>query len=140
MPYTLNKAEREKDASKVESLGPFAFSLSMISLLAYFKILKDNRKFDSVYRGVRLHSKIFDEYKVDKEIELRGFLNTSLNKEIAYSYMFKGLKKDEVPVLFQIDNINEIPYFNNFILDNSEYSLFTYEQEVLVCYFGYRKY
>jgi hypothetical protein len=34
LPYTLNKAEREKDASKVMSLGPFAFALSRISLWA----------------------------------------------------------------------------------------------------------
>ena len=27
LPYTLNKAEREKDASKVKSLGPFGYVL-----------------------------------------------------------------------------------------------------------------
>jgi hypothetical protein len=28
LPYNLNKAEREKDASKVQSLGPFSFVLA----------------------------------------------------------------------------------------------------------------
>ncbi len=31
LPYTLNKAEREKDASKVKSLGPFILLLGIIS-------------------------------------------------------------------------------------------------------------
>ena len=31
LPYTLNKAEREKDASKVKSLGPFGWALKIIS-------------------------------------------------------------------------------------------------------------
>jgi hypothetical protein len=31
LPYNLNKAEREKDASKLLSLGPFAFVLKEIS-------------------------------------------------------------------------------------------------------------
>jgi hypothetical protein len=31
LPYTLNKAERNKDISKIKSLGPFAKVLSTIS-------------------------------------------------------------------------------------------------------------
>ena len=50
--------------------------------------------------------------------------------------MFKGLSKDEVPVLYQIDKLNETSCAN-FVLDNSDYSLFTYEQEVLVSYIGF---
>jgi hypothetical protein len=34
LPYNLNKAERERDASKVKSLGPFAFALERISIRA----------------------------------------------------------------------------------------------------------
>ena len=34
LPYTLNKAERDKDASKVKSLGPYAWVLGEISVLA----------------------------------------------------------------------------------------------------------
>ena len=44
--------------------------------------------------------------------------------------MFKQLADEEVPVLYQIYNLHEkgIFYFN---LDNSEFSLFNYEQEIL---------
>ena len=34
LPYTLNKAEREKDASKVKSLGPVGYALRGISYWA----------------------------------------------------------------------------------------------------------
>ena len=51
--------------------------------------------------------------------------------ETANKYMFKGLSKNEVPILYQFDNLNEIPFFS-FILDSSDYSLFPNEQEVLV--------
>ena len=45
--------------------------------------------------------------------------------------MFKGLSKDDVPVLYQIHNLddNGSGYFK---LDSEEYSLFPYEQEVLI--------
>ena len=45
--------------------------------------------------------------------------------------MFKGLSKDDVPVLYQINNLDKFGY-NYFKLDNEEYSLFPYEQEVLL--------
>ncbi len=31
LPYALNKAERDQDASKIESLGPFGMVLEEIS-------------------------------------------------------------------------------------------------------------
>ena len=45
--------------------------------------------------------------------------------------MFRGLSKDQVSVLYQISNLdkNGLYYFK---LDNEEYSLFPYEQEVLL--------
>ncbi len=45
--------------------------------------------------------------------------------------MFRGLSKDVVPVLYQIHNLNKNGkcYFK---LDNTDYSLFPYEQEVLL--------
>ena len=45
--------------------------------------------------------------------------------------MFKGLSKDDVPVLYQISNLDEDGY-SYFKLDSKEYSLFPYEQEVLL--------
>ena len=45
--------------------------------------------------------------------------------------MFRGLSKDQVSVLYQISNLSPfgLAYFK---LDNAEYSLFPYEQEVLL--------
>ena len=45
--------------------------------------------------------------------------------------MFRGLSKDVVPVLYQIHDLSEYGY-NYFKLDNADYSLFPYEQEVLL--------
>ena len=45
--------------------------------------------------------------------------------------MFKGLNKEDVPVLYQINNLNDGGNFY-FKLDNADYSLFPYEQEVLL--------
>ena len=79
--------------------------------------------------------KIFEEYKDIKNenrvLELRGFTSTSLKKDIAFQFMFRGLSKDQVPVLYQIYNLNDegLSYFK---LDNEEYSLFPFEQEVLL--------
>jgi hypothetical protein len=41
------------------------------------------------------------------------------------------LKPDEVPVLFEITNLDEDGW-NYFILDSKDYSLFDYEKEVLL--------
>jgi hypothetical protein len=49
-----------------------------------------------------------------------------MKKEIAYKFMFKGLKKNEVAVLYQIKNLNGKGWYY-FKLDNSDYSLFPKE-------------
>ena len=45
--------------------------------------------------------------------------------------MFSGLNKEDVPVLYQINNLSNVGY-SYFKLDNADYSLFPYEQEVLL--------
>ncbi len=45
--------------------------------------------------------------------------------------MFRGLSKEVVPVLYQIHNLDKDGYYY-FKLDNADYSLFPYEQEVLL--------
>ena len=45
--------------------------------------------------------------------------------------MFRGLSKDQVSVLYQISNLHKDGYYY-FKLDNAEYTLFPYEQEVLL--------
>ena len=44
-------------------------------------------------------------------VYLKGFQSASLIKEIAFRFMFKNLKKDCVPVLFQITELSEIGSF-----------------------------
>jgi hypothetical protein len=62
---------------------------------------------------------------------LKGFTSTSLNIEIAFKFMFKRLREEDVPVLYQIDNLDKDGWYY-FKLDNSDYSLFPKEQEVLL--------
>ncbi len=54
---------------------------------------------------------VIKEYKEIKEkgipLELKGFTSTSLSKDIAFGFMFTALKKDHVPVLYQITNLFE---------------------------------
>ena len=45
--------------------------------------------------------------------------------------MFKGLRNDEIPVLYKIYNLRE-DGFNYFKLDNEDYSIYPHEQEVLL--------
>ncbi len=85
---------------------------------------------------MKLPLEIFEEYKDIQTsdwpmLTLMGFTSTSLKKEVAFKFMFKGLKKEDVPVLYQINNLRAdgLYYFK---LDNAEYSLFPYEQEVLL--------
>ncbi len=84
---------------------------------------------------MKLPLKIFEEYKhIQNKYELltlRGFTSTSLKKEEAFKFMFKGLNKEDVAVLYQINNISKDGTFY-FKLDNADYSLFPYEQEVLL--------
>ncbi len=88
-----------------------------------------------VYRGVKLPLKLFEEYKDIKnkkyKLKLRGFTSTSLKKEEAIKFMFTGLNKEYVPVLYQINNLADDGYCY-FRLNNADYSLFPYEQEVLL--------
>ena len=91
------------------------------------------------YRGAKVPLKIFEDYKdilnkkkglYKKYLQIKGFTSTTLKKEEAFKYIFKGLRNDDVPVLYQIRNQKEDGHYY-FHLDSEEYSLFPYEQEVL---------
>ena len=77
----------------------------------------------------------FKEYKEIKNknesLTLRGFTSTSLKKDKAFGFLFRGLRKDFVPVLYQINNLSEKGY-KHFYLDSEEYSLYSDEKEVLL--------
>ena len=64
LPYTLNLADRNRDASKVLSLGPFAWVLKNIFWEAQSS--REDFYWDPltlVYRGVKLPLKIFEAYE-----------------------------------------------------------------------------
>ena len=88
-----------------------------------------------MYRGAVLPLNVIEDYKLTKEkgipLELKGFTSTTLSKDIAFGFMFKGLKKDHVPVLYQISNLfqDKLGYFK---MDDECYSLFSYEEEILL--------
>ena len=62
---------------------------------------------------------------------LNSYTSTSLKEKIAYKFMFRGLKNDDVSVLYEISNLDE-KGFNYFKLDNKEYAMFQKEDEVLL--------
>ena len=54
-----------------------------------------------------------------------------LDLDIARGFMFKGIKQNDYPVLFEIKAL--ITQWH-FCLDNENYSLYDYEKEILVNY------
>ena len=104
LPYNLNKAERERDPKKVMTFGPFSLVLIEISIEG---MRMRNNKLTSetfIYRGAQLPLKKFEEYldlkNKNTRLELRGFTSTSLEKKIAFKFMFRGLSKDQVSILY----------------------------------------
>ena len=96
-----------------------------------------------VYRGAKLPLKILEEYKdiynKNRRFKLNGCTSTSLKIEEAFKFMFKGLSKDDVPVLYKINNFVCKYIIKYKKLDNPDYSQFPNEEEVLLQYCHYCK-
>ena len=71
---------------------------------------------------------IKDYYERNDWLRLKGYQSTSESIDVASSFMLKGLKINDYPVLFHIKGIIDDSYF---ALDNDEYSFFDYEKELL---------
>jgi hypothetical protein len=93
LPFNLNLAERNRDASKIVSLGPFAETFRYISLLA-----QSNRKISrdpssTLYRGTHINLKIFQDYRNKlnrkEKLVLDGYTSTSESLETALKYISK---------------------------------------------------
>ena len=86
-----------------------------------------------VYRGVKLTKEQLDEIKsfhINKScIRLRGYQSTSEDKDVAIGFMLQGLTANQYPLLLQIYGLRELGFF---ALDNADYSLFSYERELLI--------
>ena len=102
----LNRASRNKDASKIQYYGAFAAALSYIISSAN----KNNgaRKNPSamvqtLYRGIKLKREELEVYRTSKIINLLGYTSTSRCQQQAQIFAFEGLKTDQVPVVLQIE-------------------------------------
>ena len=56
-----------------------------------------------LYRGLKLKKDEVDTYKVGSKIRLMGYISTSLQESVAYSFATKGHDKVKVPVVYEID-------------------------------------
>lgn len=101
IPTVLNKAEREKDLSKVQSLGPFALVLRSIVCGAQEERTDKERTqgIITVWRGTILHKNDIKEYKSklkDKlkksQIRFMGFACATTTKEQALKYIIDDQK------------------------------------------------
>jgi len=86
-----------------------------------------------VYRGVKLTKEQLDElknlYKNNEPLRLRCYQSTSDDKDVAIGFMLQGLTANRYPLLLQIYGLERE---NFFALDNADYSLFSYERELLI--------
>ena len=130
----LNKASREKDASKVGTLGPYSDCLRTILANAE-RNRKDKIPFNkpfTVYRGFGLEDKEIEEYRkmIDNKagINLRGFLSTTLNKDIAMGFAVKGDNPEKnLKSVFVSIKIRNQKGYDGFQLNNPEYSAYSTE-------------
>lgn len=74
LPYTINKASREFDNSKVFSLGPFALAMSLIIYQIEWKhrggeessLNRYGAKRNFLYRGLKFDRQTINEWKSNK--------------------------------------------------------------------------
>ncbi len=62
LPYKLNLAERNKDSSKINSLGPFASAINEITAMAQNKRVNNLDPSTPIFRGAKLPKDIFLDY------------------------------------------------------------------------------
>ncbi len=105
--YTIvNKALREVDYSKVETLGPYCYLLNF-ALKALSD--KDAEFFSSgkVYRGLGLEENMFEMYKTawkrGLQISFHSFVSTSKKREVASA--FSVFRKNQQKVLLIIETL-----------------------------------
>jgi hypothetical protein len=112
----INTSQRNKDLSKVDTLGPICW-------LLYWHLLKNkNTREQLLYRGMNLTDEMIDEYKqaVGNEIRWPSFTSTSKNRQAAEQ--FEG----NVLVIITIQHVYQT------LCDISSLSHYPHEQEVLL--------
>ena len=125
--YYLNKSCYNKDESKAMTMGPFGLVLTKI--LAGAQRWRPNQSNEemTVYRGGKFDKDVIKQFfdlsgKNGVRVKLSGYSSTSLNEEVAFGFMARGVTELLRPVLFQI-KIGKESYGRYFKLDQAEYSI-----------------
>ena len=132
----LNKACRDGDITKKDSLGPLSCALFMILSRAQERRLDHlgnpmPHKFN-LFRGVALSQDQIDLHVINKRITLFGFTSTSLIREqatklaLSQSSISSNFSQTFLPVVYMI-KWNSSKF--HFVMDFSAYA---YEKEVLL--------
>ena len=131
----MNRAALEKDESKVESLGPFAYALSRILTSAERKRQErgamSDEDYTDLYRATTLTEAELQAYRAElgHEISLQGYISTTMSKDSALQALPDDQPDDTVPVLFTIKWKGAT---NCFRLNTEEYSAYHGDGEVLL--------
>ena len=149
IPEILNQASRNKDESKVLTLGAFAFILQQILYFAPSKRTDiDTFKFESfvfLYRSASLTNTQIQEYEalIDKKdkhgygrtIAFKGFISCTLDPKVAERYT-QHMKKDKLKnvVMYRINWEKPCDYYllNFGCFENDQEVLLTDGMQLLV--------
>ena len=131
----MNRAALEKDDTKVDSLGPFAYALSRILTSAERR--RDDRSavsdadYTDLYRATTLTEAELQAYRAElgQEITLQGYISTTTSKDSALEALQGDQPDAQVPVLFTIKWKGAT---NCFSLNTQEYSAYHTGGEVLL--------
>ena len=70
---------------------------------------------------------------MNQPLKMDGYISTSTSINVAIGFMFNKIKKEDVPVLYQIIGLKKGNYTNTFFnLDTHDYTLFPEEKEILL--------
>jgi tetratricopeptide (TPR) repeat protein len=130
----INKALRDKDIEQLQTFRFFIDDLSLNLYREHDKILSSNEHLITVYRGIKLDKKKFDEIKKNqgKLISMNGYFLASRLRQKAREFAIIPTKQtDMISVLFQIEcHVNQLGKSIIFA-DIAQFSTYPNEQEVL---------
>ena len=107
--YTIaNRALREIDYSKIETLGPYCYLLNF----ALKALSNEDAEFfyaEKVYRGLGLDQNMFEMYKTawkrGLQSSFHSFVSTSKSEEMATLFSLLDIKENQRRVLLVIENL-----------------------------------
>ena len=130
----MNKASRQKDATKIEMYGALASAICFI-LHSGNKIDTDLSQRFIVYRGFQLSTKEYEEKFVQNQyLNLTGYTSTTLNRNIAKKFAIgiseqQKMDFEKKSVLLEIEFQGDNQFF---YLNSKKYSAYPMEKEVLL--------